>query len=91
MVKADIVEKVVEATGLTKTKAREIVDMVLDEIFNALVNGESVIIRRFGTFEVVKSNRVKGRNLQTGEEVRIEPRRVVRFRPSKKLKKVIES
>jgi len=91
LVKADIVEKVVEATGLTKSKAREIVDMVLDEIFNALVNGESVIIRRFGTFEVVQSNRVKGRNLQTGEEVRIEPRRVVRFRPSKKLKKVVES
>ncbi len=90
MVKADIVERVVEATGLSKSKARQIVDAILDEMFNALVRGENVIIRRFGTFEVVRSNRLKGRNLKTGEEVRIDPRMVVRFRPSKKLKKVIE-
>ncbi len=90
MVKADIVERVVEATGLSKSKARQIVDAILDEMFNALARGENVIIRRFGTFEVVRSNRLKGRNLKTGEEVRIDPRMVVRFRPSKKLKKVIE-
>ena len=90
MVKADIVEKVVEATRLSKSKARQIVDAILDEMFNALAKGENVIIRKFGTFEVVRSNRLKGRNLKTGEEVRIDPRMVVRFRPSKKLKKVIE-
>ena len=90
VVKADLVERVAEATGLPKAKCREIVDTVLDEIFNALVKGEKVSIRRFGTFEVVLSRRTKGRNLQTGEEIRIEPRYVVKFRPSRQLKKVIE-
>jgi len=90
VVKADIVERVAEATGLPKVKCKEIVEGVLDEIFNALVRGEKVSIRRFGTFEVVVSNRTKGRNLQTGEEIQIEPRYVVRFRPSRQLRKPIE-
>lgn len=90
MVKADLVERVAEATGLPKVKCKEIVEGILDEIFNALVNGEKVSIRRFGTFEVVRSNRTKGRNLQTGEEISIEPKMVVRFKPSRQMRKVVE-
>ncbi|BAT71160.1 DNA-binding protein HU-beta [Thermosulfidibacter takaii ABI70S6] len=90
MVKADLVERVAEVTGLPKVKCKEIVDGILDEIFNALVRGERVSIRRFGTFEVVRSNRTKGRNLQTGEEIYVEPKNVVRFRPSRQIRKVIE-
>lgn len=90
MVKADLVERVAEATGLPKVKCKEIVEGILDEIFNALVNGEKVSIRRFGTFEVVRSNRTKGRNLQTGEEITIEPKMVVRFKPSRQMRKVVE-
>ena len=90
MVKADLVERVAEVTGLTKVKSKEIVEAILDEIFNALVRGEKVSIRKFGTFEVVRSNRTKGRNLQTGEEIEVEPKNVVKFRPSRHIKKVLE-
>ncbi len=90
MVKADIVERVADATGLTKIKAKEVVEGIIDEIFSALTRGEKVSIRKFGTFEVVRSNRTKGRNLQTGEEIEVEPKMVVKFRPSKQIKWVVE-
>ncbi len=90
MVKADLVERVADVTGFTKVKSKEIVEAILDEIFNALVRGERVSIRKFGTFEVVVSHRTKGRNLQTGEEIEVPPKKVVKFRPSRRIKKVLE-
>jgi len=90
VIKSDIVERVAESTNFPKAKAKEIVDAVFDEIFNALVRGEKVTIRGFGVFEVVRSNRTKGRDLRTGKEVLIEPKNVVKFRPSKNIKRVIE-
>ncbi len=90
MIKSDIITRVMEEMGYTRTQADKAVNTVLKTIIETLSKGEDVVIRRFGTFEVYDSKRRKGRNLKTGEEVAIPPQRVVRFKPSKKLKFVEE-
>ncbi len=90
MIKSDIIARVMEELGYTRAQADRAVNTVLETVIEALSQGESVIIRKFGSFEVYESKRRKGRNLKTGEEVPIPPQRVVRFKPSKKLKFVEE-
>ena len=89
MRKADIVRRIAEATELTQVKAEEVVDAVFDEIKNALQQGDSVILRRFGSFEVRHKRARIGRNPQTGQAAAIPARRVVRFKSGNPLKAVV--
>jgi nucleoid DNA-binding protein len=80
MRKAEIVHRIADATGLTQVTAEEVVDAVFDAIKNALQQGDSVILRRFGTFDVRTKRARVGRNPKTGAEAVIAARRVVRFK-----------
>ena len=80
MRKAEIVCCIAEATNLTQVQAEKAVDAVLYEIKSALQQGDSVILRRFGTFHVRAKRARIGRNPKTGEEATIAARRVVRFK-----------
>ncbi len=84
--RAELFEAVHEEVGVSRTEAAQLVESVLEEISVALVRGESVKISSFGSFGVRQKNSRVGRNPKTGEEVMIEPRRVVVFRPSHVLK-----
>jgi integration host factor subunit alpha len=63
---------------------------LLDHIQDALVEGETVKLSRFGNFTVRAKRQRVGRNPKTGEEVPITPRRVVTFRPSQMLRDFVE-
>ena len=63
-----------------------LVEMVIEEICNAIVRGESVKLSSFATFQVRDKNERMGRNPKTGEEVPISPRRVMTFKASNVLK-----
>jgi integration host factor subunit alpha len=65
------------------------VETVLDEISDALIRGEDVKLSSFGSFLVRHKNGRMGRNPKTGEEVPIDPRRVLSFRASHVLKEKI--
>ena len=52
MRKSELARRIAEDTELTYTKAEEVVDAILDAIKTRLSAGESVILRRFGTFDV---------------------------------------
>jgi nucleoid DNA-binding protein len=78
--KAEIVCRIAEATELSQVQAEKAVDAVLYEIKSALQQGDSVILRRFGTFHVRAKRARIGRNPKTGEEATIAARRVVRFK-----------
>ena len=80
MRKDEIVRRIAEETDLTYVKAEEVVNAVLDEIKSTLEQGDSVILRRFGSFEVRDKCARVGRNPKTGEEATIPARRVVRFK-----------
>ncbi len=89
MTKADIVETIYERVGFSKKESAELVETVFDVIKDALVNGEKVKFSGFGNFIVREKNARKGRNPQTGEEIQLEARRVLTFKPSLVLKNAL--
>jgi integration host factor subunit alpha len=86
MTKADLVEKIFEKIGLSKKEAQEIIEILFDTMKQTFIEGESVKISGFGTFNVRKKMARRGRNPKTGEEMEITPRRVITFRASNQLK-----
>ncbi len=90
LTRADLAESVYEAVGLSRSESAALVETVLEEMSAALVRGESVKISSFGTFLVRAKNGRMGRNPKTGEEVPIDPRRVLSFRPSHVLKERVD-
>lgn len=87
--RADLCEAVYQKVGLSRTESADLVEMVLDEISDCLVRGESVKLSSFGSFLVRQKGERIGRNPKTGEEVPISPRRVMVFKPSNVLKQKI--
>jgi integration host factor subunit alpha len=91
LTKADISEKLFEEVGLNKREAKELVDLLFEEIRAALERGEQVKLSGFGNFDLRDKNQRPGRNPKTGEEIPISARRVVTFRPGQKLKARVEA
>lgn len=86
LTRADLAEAVYQEVGLSRSESAQLVESVLNEVSDTLVKGETVKLSSFGSFQVrQKSGRV-GRNPKTGEEVPIDPRRVLVFRASHVLK-----
>ena len=79
-------EVVYNTVGLSRSESAQLVETVLDEISTALVSGEDVKLSSFGSFMVRHKSGRMGRNPKTGEEVPIDPRRVLSFRASHVLK-----
>jgi len=84
--RADLIEAVYQEVGLSRNESSDLVETVLNEIASTLTNGDNVKISSFGSFIVRDKGGRIGRNPKTGEEVPIEPRRVLVFRPSQVLK-----
>jgi integration host factor subunit alpha len=84
--RADLCEAVYQKVGLSRAESSELVEMVLQEISDCLARGEAVKLSSFGSFLVRSKGQRMGRNPKTGEEVPIEPRRVMVFKPSNVLK-----
>ena len=85
MIKLDIVNAVVNKTGVTRTKAEQAVETVFEAMKSALGKGERIELRRFGVFNVRPRKTGIGRNPRTGQEVSIPPGKAVRFKPGKDL------
>ena len=90
MTKADLADRIYEKIGLPKKEATSIVETLFDSMKNILSEGESIKITGFGTFLVRKKGERKGRNPKTGEELKIEQRVVVTFKPSLQFKSLVE-
>ena len=90
MTKADIVDTIFEKVGLSKKEAQDIVEYLFDTMKQTFVEGESIKISGFGTFNVRKKLARRGRNPKTGQDLEITPRRVITFRVSNQLKKELE-
>jgi integration host factor subunit alpha len=90
MTKAEIINTLFEKVGLPKKEAQDAIEIILNTMKETFVEGESLKISGFGTFNIRKKSSRKGRNPKTGTEIEITPRKVVTFRPSNQLKEVIE-
>lgn len=86
LTRMDLSEAVFREVGLSRNESAQLVESVLDHISDALVQGQQVKISSFGTFSVRDKSARIGRNPKTGQEVPINPRRVLTFRPSHLMK-----
>jgi integration host factor subunit alpha len=86
LTKIDIVEKIHNELGFTKMESSDIFESLLSLIKATLKAGEDIKISGFGNFEVKQKKDRKGRNPATGEDLIIEARRIISFKPSNKLK-----
>jgi integration host factor subunit alpha len=91
MTKSDLASEVNKESGLPKKETSDVVELILDTLKKTLAEGETIKIAGFGTFLVRKKGARKGRNLKTGEEIFIAPRKVVTFKPSNQFKAMVES
>ena len=85
LIKLDIINEVVNRTGITKTKAEMAVETVFESMKRSLERGERIELRGFGIFNVRPRKTGIGRNPRTGAEVAIPPGKAVRFKPGKEL------
>ena len=84
--RADLSEAVYQEVGLSRNESANLVEAVLQEISDTLIGGQNVKLSSFGSFLLRDKGGRVGRNPKTGEEVPIEPRRVLVFRPSQVMK-----
>jgi len=88
--KADIVDALYEKTGMTRAEGRAAVDLIIDEMKEALMRRQVIELRGFGTFEVkVRKARPRARNPRTGETITIRAHGAVAFRAGRELKQSV--
>ena len=89
MNKTDIVNTLAEKTGMNQKVAKIVVDTITDSIKKAIVGGERVEIRGFGSFSVRQYKPYKGRNPKNGEVVEVPAKKLPYFKVGKELKEAI--
>ena len=80
MVKADLIDRALDATDLERSAIRDAVDALFESVGSALERGDRVVLRRFGVFYPAPRKTGVARNPHTGEPAAIPRGRVVRFR-----------
>ena len=85
MTKKEIVRAISEQLGLTQLKTKEIVQKTFDAIIETLVEERRIELRNFGVFEVKRRAARKARNPRTGNEVFVDEKFVVTFKPGKEM------
>ena len=89
MNKGDLVNAIAAKTGATKKAAEEALNAMLDSIKEALVNGDKVQLVGFGSFETKSRAARKGKNPQTGAEIKIPACKAPAFKAGKALKDIV--
>ena len=82
LTKADLIDFIYNQVGISKTKSARLVESLLEIMKGALENGEDVLISGFGKLSLKEKDERKGRNPQTGADLMLRSRRVVRFKCS---------
>lgn len=89
MTKRELVIRVANKVGMTQSDIAKIIEAAFDSISQALAEGKRWELRDFGVFEVkTRASRI-GRNPRTGDQVPVPERKVVTFRPGKKMKEMV--
>lgn len=89
MTKRELVIRVANKLGMTQSDVAKVIEGTFDTISQTLAEGERWELRDFGVFEVkTRASRI-GRNPRTGDQVPVPERRVVTFRPGKKMKELV--
>jgi DNA-binding protein HU-beta len=87
--KADIVDKIASATGLTKVETEAVVHGFITTVIEAMRDGRNIEIRGFGSFIVKKRKGRVARNPRTGAQVMVDEHFVPTFKVSKEMKQIV--
>ena len=85
MNKGDLISKIADEAGLSKAQAGEALNSVINNVTKTLKKGEKVTLVGFGTYSVSQRAARTGRNPQTGAEIKIPAKNVVKFKAGKEL------
>ncbi|MFC2169116.1 HU family DNA-binding protein [Acidobacteriota bacterium] len=89
MIKADLINKIAKEMDISKHEAESGVNLFFQAIKETIMKGEEIELRGFGCFRFRKREARSGRNPRTGEHVKVPPKKVLYFKPSKVLKNMI--
>ena len=85
MNKTELIESMAEEAGLSKTDAKKALDAFINATTHALKKGDKIALIGFGSFSISERAARKGRNPQTGKEITIKAKKVVRFKAGAEL------
>lgn len=85
MNKAELIEKMADESGLSKADAKRALDAFVGTTTSALKKGGRVALVGFGSFSISERAARTGRNPQTGKEIKIAAKKVVRFKAGSEL------
>ncbi len=85
MNKSELVERMAQAAGITKSAADRALNGFMDAVTEALGSGDKVVLVGFGTFYTAERKARTGRNPQTGKPIEIPAKKVAKFKPGSRL------
>ncbi len=91
MTRRELIAAVAAAEGITIKEAELVVKTVFGSIEQALVKGDRVEVRGFGSFKVKSYRSYQGRNPKTGEIIRVQDKKLPFFKVGKELKERVDS
>lgn len=89
MRKPELAAAIAEKADISKEKANDVLNAMLDQITNSVAKKESVTLVGFGTFEARARAARTGKNPQTGQSIQIPASNTVAFKPGKALKDAV--
>jgi len=90
MNKAELIDAIASESKLTKADSKRALDAFVSVTSKTLKKGEKVILIGFGTFGIVQRSARTGRNPQTGKEIKIKAKKVVKFKAGAELAKKVK-
>jgi integration host factor subunit beta len=84
--KSELIERVAQESGMTKGRAEMVVNTIFDSMTSALIAGDGIEIRGFGSFTVRTYKSYEGRNPRTGDIVHVAPKKLPFFKVGKELR-----
>ena len=89
MNRVELVASIAEISGLKKIEAEKALAAFIDTVTSELSRGEEIRLVGFGTFSITHRNATEGRNMKTGEPMKIPARDLPKFKPGKQLKDAV--
>ena len=85
MNKSELIDAISAESGLSKVDTKKAVDSFINVTSAALKTGDKLALVGFGSFSVTKREARTGRNPQTGKEIQIEAKNVIKFKAGSEL------
>lgn len=91
MTKSELIEVISLKIKVPRKRAEDVVNAVFDSMKDALLEDERIEVRGFGSFSIRERKAKKGRNPRTGEQVFVDKKKSIHFRPGKALRAMVDS